>query len=220
MIELPHFAKAWDYENGFYLTCDMTRLSKVLAHYELFKQTLDLPGAIVECGVFKGVSLARFAMLRDLFGNASSKQIVGFDTFGAFPDSQYQPDQAYRRRFIEAAGDESISADQMRQVLAHKNCHRHVDLVEGDVCQTVPEYVRQNPHLKISLLNLDTDVYEPAKVILEHLYPRIVRGGVLILDDYGTFPGETQAVDEYFHDQPVEIKKFPFCMTPSYIVKR
>ncbi|TSC76693.1 MAG: NADP-dependent oxidoreductase [Parcubacteria group bacterium Gr01-1014_33] len=44
-------------------------------------------------------------------------------------------------------------------------------------------------------------------------------GGVLILDDYGTFPGETKAIDEYFRDQNIRISQFPFAMTPCYIIK-
>ncbi len=63
MITLPDFQKAFEYENNFYLSCDNTRLSKILAHYELFKMARELPGAIVECGVFKGTSLVRFAGL-------------------------------------------------------------------------------------------------------------------------------------------------------------
>ena len=78
---------------------------------------------------------------------------------------------------------------------------------------------RSNPELKISLLNLDTDIYEPAVTILEHFYPKITKGGILMLDDYGTHPGETKAVDEYFKNKTVEIKKFSFSMTPCYIIK-
>lgn len=85
--------------------------------------------------------------------------------------------------------------------------------------ERVPKYVKDNPQLKISLLNLDTDIYEPAVTILENFYPRITRGGILILDDYETFPGEAKAVDDYFKDRKIEIKKFSFCMTPCYIVK-
>src|SRR5262249_30907245 len=114
---------------------------------------------------------------------------------------------------------QSISVEQLECVLAHKKCERNVKLVRGDICETVPRFVEENPHLRISLLNLDTDIYEPAKVILKYLYPLMVRGGILILDDYGTFPGETMAVDEYFLGQDVEIKKFPFCTTPCYIRK-
>jgi hypothetical protein len=71
----------------------------------------------------------------------------------------------------------------------------------------------------ISLLNLDTDIYEPAVVILEHLWPRIVPGGILVLDDYAVFPGETKAVNDFFAGKNVAICKFPFASTPCYIVK-
>ena len=107
----------------------------------------------------------------------------------------------------------------MMDVLHQKKCADNVILVKGDICKTVPDYCANNPHLKISFLNLDTDVYEPASTILDHLSPRIVPGGILVLDDYGVFPGETEAVDEYFAEERLEIKKFPFGRTPSYIVK-
>ncbi len=220
MIELPDFSQDFAWENNFYLSCDITRISKILAHYELFKLVQDVPGAIVECGVFKGASLARFAAFRELLGSPFSKRIVAFDTFGHFPDTGFAPDKEKRERFVAGAGDQSISVDQMMEVLKHKRCDRYVELVSGDICKTVPQYVQDHPELKISLLNLDTDIYEPAVVILEHLFPRIESGGVLILDDYGTFPGETKAVDDYFKGQHVEIRKFTFCMTPCYLVKK
>lgn len=158
-------------------------------------------------------------MFRDLFGNAFSKKIIAFDTFGNFPKTSFEPDIKFREKFINTAGEQSISIDQMTRVLEYKKCDRFVELVEGDICKTVPKYLKNNPQLKISLLNLDTDIYEPAVTILENLYPRIEKGGVLILDDYGTFPGETKAVDEYFKDKNFKIYKFPFCMTPCYIIK-
>lgn len=220
MIDLPDFQKAFEYENNFYLSCDNTRLSKILSHYELFKMIRELHGAIVECGVFKGASLVRFAGFRDLFGNSFSHKIIGFDIFGAFPETNYKEDVKYREKFVQDAGLESISVEQLQTVLKVKGIEKNIELVKGDVTKTVPEYVEANPHLKIALLNLDTDVYEPAVTILEHLYPRIVKGGVLILDDYGIFPGETKAVDDYFKGKDIEIKKFPFAMTPCYIIKK
>ncbi|MDZ4779282.1 MAG: TylF/MycF/NovP-related O-methyltransferase [Planctomycetia bacterium] len=218
MIELPDFERAWDFENGFYLTSDPSRLGKLLAHYELFRLAMAAPGAIVECGVFKGASLARFAMFRRLFDRAAERPIVGFDSFGPFPTTAHEPDQALRERFISAAGGESISTDQLRQVLARKGCGEDVELVAGDITRTVPEYLAKYPELTISLLNLDTDLYEPAQVILEQLYPRIAPGGILLLDDYGVFPGETRAVDEYFGGQ-AEIRRLSFGATPAYVVK-
>ncbi|MFJ3388323.1 TylF/MycF/NovP-related O-methyltransferase [Lysinibacillus sp. NPDC086135] len=220
MIKLPDFDMSFEYENNFYLSCDITRMSKVLAHYELYKQVIDLPGEIVECGVFKGASFSRFAMFRELLSNPYSKRMIAFDMFGGFPETSYEEDKKLRERFIQEAGAESISTNQLMKVLEHKRVERNIELIEGDITKTVPEYVNKHPELKLSLINLDTDIYEPAVTILENLYPKLVNGGILILDDYGTFPGETKAVDEYFKDKNIEIKKFPFAMTPCYIIKK
>ena len=65
--------------------------------------------------------------------------------------------------------------------------------VAGDVEQTIPGVVPE----QISLLRLDTDWYESTRHELKHLYPRLIRGGVLIIDDYGHWKGARQAVDEY-----------------------
>ncbi len=219
MITLPDPAQAWEHENGFYLTCDVSRMSKLLAHYELFKMTFDIPGAIVECGVFKGASFARFAMMRQLFGGPRSKKMIGFDSFGPFPETAHEADKKLRAGFTNEAGDESIDAQQLKDVLAAKKCNDAVTLVAGNICETVPRYVAENPQLKIALLNLDTDVYEPAVTVLEHLWPRVERGGILLLDDYGVFPGETLAVDEYFKGRKEKVRKLPFAMTPCHVVK-
>lgn len=219
MISLPDFDKAFEHENNFYFTSETIRTAKLLAHYELYKKVENLPGVIIECGVFKGVSLIRFATFRELFSNSYSKKIIGFDIFGEFPETNFDQDQKPRKKFIENAGNHSISREQLRTILVQKGINNNVELIEGDICQTIPAYLEKHPELKISLLNLDTDIYEPAVVILECLYPRIVKRGVLILDDYGVFPGETQAVDEYFVDHDITIQKFPFCITPSYIIK-
>ena len=107
----------------------------------------------------------------------------------------------------------------MQKILEHKNCHRNVELIAGNICETMPKYLKENPQLKISLLNLDTDIYEPAVTILENCWDRVEKGGVLIVDDYGVFPGETKAVTEFLKSQKVSVKKFPFAMTPCYILK-
>jgi len=219
MISLPDFRKAFEYENNFFLSCNFGRIGKMLAHYELYKMTLDIPGAIVECGVFKGVSFTRFAMFRELFKNPYSKKIIGFDTFNKFPETEFDNDRELRRRYINSAGEDSISTQQLMDVLNHKNINKNIELVAGDITETVPNYIASHPELKISLLNLDVDIYEPSVTVLEYLYPRIVKGGILVLDDYGTFPGETKAVDDYFKNTDIRIEKFSFCQTPAYLIK-
>ncbi len=219
MIRLPDFKKTFDFENDFYLSCQNSRIGKSIAHYELYKMSSTVPGTIVECGVFKGISLTRFAAFREIFGQERKKKIVGFDTFGKFPTTNFSHDQKMLTTFINDAGDQSISVAQLKKVLQHKKIS-NVDLIAGDINATVPAYVKADPKLKISLLNLDTDIYEPAVTILKYLYPCLVPGGVLILDDYGIFPGETKAVDDYFKGKKVTIQKFSYTKTPRYIIKQ
>lgn len=214
------FDNKYNYENGFYITSDKSRMGKILAHYELYKMICDLPGDVVETGVFKGASLIRWLTFRDLLENENSRKVIGFDTFGHFPDTDFSQDKSYRQSFVDAAGEHSISIDELNQVLAQKKI-TNVDLVAGDINQTVPDYVTNNPHLKIALLHIDTDIYEPAITALEHFYPRIVKGGVVVLDDYASFPGETKAVDDFFKGKDVEIKKLRISHNiPAYILKK
>jgi len=177
MIKLPDYNRSFEYENNFYLSCDITRISKILAHYELFNMIKEIPGAIVECGIFKGVSFTRFAMFREIFNSPFSKKILGFDTFGDFPETSFEDDKKPREKQITDAGLESISKDQLIEILKHKGVDKNVELIEGDITESVPAYIKKHPELKISLLNLDTDIYEPAVTILEYLYPRLTIGG-------------------------------------------
>ena len=94
------------------------------------------------------------------------------------------------------------------------------ELVAGDINITVPKYVKDNPFLKISCLHIDTDIYEPAVTILNSFYSHVVKGGLIIFDDYGTFAGETKAVDDFFSDKDVEIQKLSYNHIPSFIIKK
>lgn len=208
--------KAYEYENGFYLTGKPERIGKLLAHYELYRKILDLPGAVVECGVFKGASLIRFATFRMLLEADCSRKIFAFDTFGAFPKTDYPDDKPYREKFVSAAGDESFSVETLQSFLSEKGVGKNIEFVKGDLLKKLPEFLETNPHIRISLLHIDVDLYEPSKAVLEHLVPRVVRGGVIVFDDYGIFPGATRAIDDYFK---CTIKKFPFAHTPSYYIK-
>lgn len=219
MIKLPDFSKAYEYENEFYLSCDKQRIGKLLAHYELFKMSQNVEGEIIECGVFKGASLVRFAMFRKLFQGNLEKKIIGFDSFAEFPQTNFEADKKLRDHIVKEAGEQSISTDQLIEVLKNKKCEESVELIAGDITITIPEYVKNKPELKISLLNLDTDIYEPSVTILENFYPKLSKGGILILDDYNVFPGETKAVDDYFNGMNIEIKSFPFSNTPCYLIK-
>ena len=212
--------KCWDYKNGFYLTSHVTRLSKMLAQYELYKMIVGLPGHVIECGVYKGASFLRFATFREILESPYSRKIIGFDAFGQFPaEGEDAATSAFVRRF-SAEGGEGISHEALLQVLSHKG-FGNIELVEGDVCSTVPQYVTEHPELKIALLHIDVDVYRPTQVILDQLFDRVVHRGLVVMDDYGTVPGETRAVDEFLQKAGREalIEKLPISHIPAYVRK-
>ena len=216
MIKLPNFHKSFDYENNFYLSCDNSRIGKMIAHYELFKMSSKIPGCIIECGVFKGASLIRFATFLKLL--KSNKKIIAFDTFGKHTTTKISSDHK-RRKILLSHGKEAISEKQLMNILKRKGLEKNIQLIKGDITETVPNYLKLNPKLKISLLNLDVDFYEPSMSILKNFYPKLSKGGILMLDDYGVWDGETMAVDEYSIDKKIKIRKHMFSKTPSYIIK-
>lgn len=220
MIQLPEFEKSFEYENNFYLSSGVNRMAKVMAHYELFKKTVDIPGSIVECGVFKGASFVRFAAFRELLCNPTAKKMLGFDAFGPFPQTSFDLDQKPREKFIDDSGEEGIGKEQLEEVLQQKGIFNNIELIKGDLTKTLPEYIEAHPELRISFLNIDVDIYEPTKACLDLLYDRMVKGGVVLLDDYvSAFPGANKAVEEFLSDKNVEVKRFPFSVTPCYFIK-
>lgn len=213
--------KDFFYENGYFLTSEVYRMGNVLAHYELYKRIINLPGDVIELGVFKGSSLIQFATFRELLENEKSRKIVGFDVFGKFPlTEKMASDVKFIDEWNNKFENEFVSKQDIYNSLERKNIS-NVELIEGDINHTIDEYMRNNPHTRIALLHIDTDTYEPAKAGLEKLYDRVVRGGIIIFDDYATIEGETVAVDEFLADKDYTISKLPLSHgKPSYIVKK
>jgi len=205
-------------------------LAKMLALYEAFKLVSDMPGSIVELGVFKGESLLLFGKLMEIFNaNDRSTTVIGFDNFSGFTPLHAE-DGAVDARVDKRPGGWS-PASYRDDLLGLINVFDHdrmagqkarIELVEGDIQTSVPAFAEANPGLRIRLLNIDCDMYEPTLVALEHLYPRVIPGGVVLLDEYAfrQFPGETAAVDKYFGDRMPRLKKFGFYSNPgAYFVK-
>ncbi|EAJ3421897.1 dTDP-6-deoxy-L-hexose 3-O-methyltransferase, partial [Campylobacter coli] len=103
-------------------------------------------------------------------------------------------------------------------ILSYKNISNY-ELIKGDINYTIPEYCKINPCLKIALLHIDVDIYEPTVTILENMYDKIVKGGIVIFDDYSFFPGETKAVDDFFRNKDIKLEKLPFLHKPTFIIK-
>lgn len=93
-------------------------------------------------------------------------------------------------------------------------------MVQGDLSKTAPAYLESNPHLVVSLLYLDLDLYEPTKKALEVFLPRMPKGAVIAFDELNAkiFPGETIAVMEQIGIRNLRIERFPFDSYVSFAV--
>lgn len=207
----------FEVENKFYLDLETKRMAKMLAHYELYKMILNKPGDIIEMGVFKGASFMRWAKFRNIFENNFSRKIVGFDIFGEFPEAD-EIDRTAKERFTEAAGVLGISVEDLKNKLERLGLNENISLIKGDITKTIQPYLSENPQTKIALLHIDVDLLEPTKQSIEKFHNYMVKGGVMIFDDYGYFPGANIVIDEFIKQNNLEIKKFPFVHTPSYVV--
>lgn len=161
----------------------------------------DIPGAVVECGVWRGGSMHAVARTLDATGD-HSRELYLFDTF----EGMTKPTEKDQRFDGQAAAylletserDASVwayaSLDDVRAGFADVPYPgERIHYVQGPVEKTVPD---QAPD-QIALLRLDTDWYESTKHELDHLYPRLVSGGVLLLDDYGWWKGSRTATQEF-----------------------
>lgn len=202
-----------------------------LAHYELFKTTIDLPGHYVDFGVYFGKSFFTWHKFLEVFSpTATHKKVIGFDTFAGFQD--LAPEDGQNDPAIQKKPGGLSSASFLDEFLELLDLHNRDSvlpagrgmIIQGDVCKTFPQWLEQNPEARFCLCNLDLDLYEPTTVVLEGCWDRIVPGGVLILDEYATskWPGETKAWDDFAARRclNVSLKRFSYANAPgAYLLK-
>jgi O-methyltransferase len=161
----------------------------------------EIPGDIVECGVWRGGSMLAVAKTLIETGN-TDRDLHLYDTF----EGMSEPTEHDRRRDGRSAAEMLDAADRSSPIWAYASVedvqqtmrgseypadriHYYKGKVEDTIPGTVPD--------RISVLRLDTDWYESTRHELKHLWPRLVPGGVLLIDDYGWWDGARRAVDEW-----------------------
>ena len=120
------------------------------------------------------------------------------------------------------SGMESIGQAELMNILAGQGLDRNVELIKGDVRDTLPRYMQDHQEMSFACVNIDVDLYEAVRVAMEQLFPMVAAGGVVMLDDYEGFPGAKKAVDDYLRDnnRSERIEKLPFAFSPCHIVKQ
>lgn len=206
-------------------------ISKFIARYEIYKLQLNVPGSIVELGVGRGASLMEWAQLCSIFEPVNySREIIGFDTFEGIPvlDAKDKNPENNDSNLLREKGfkvenniyDDISKAIKVYDANRYLNHINKVRLIKGDINESLPRFLADNPQLIISLLNIDVDIYRPTKIALELLLERIPKGGVVIFDELNSkeFPGETIALKEVLGINSLRLIRFPWATTISYAV--
>jgi len=200
--------------------------TKFMACYEIFKKITGIKGSVVECGVYRGFTLMAWALISEILEPVNfTRKIYGFDTFEGFPGVSAKDKSRMRRA---AAGELcSDSYDELTELARNFDKNRllnhmnKIELVKGKAGDTIPAFIDDNPHLVISLLFLDFDLYEPTKTAIEYFYPRIPRGGIIAFDelDNPMWPGETSALLDSLGIGALKVQRLDFDPYIGFAVK-
>jgi hypothetical protein len=186
--------------------------------YEIFKRVIDVKGSIIECGVFQGFGTLSWAKFSAILEPVNlTRRIYGFDSFEGFPGIS-EKDQSDASRHIQQGQLYADSYDEILELAAIHDSTRFlghipkVKLIRGNATETIPTFVQENPHLLVSLLFLDFDLYEPTKIAIEQFLPRMPKGAIIAFDelDNPLWPGETMALLETVGANRLRIERLPF----------
>jgi hypothetical protein len=193
-------------------------LTRFLALYEIFQRIIEVKGSIAECGVHEGFGIASWMKLSAILEPVNlTRRIYGFDTFAGFPGVGNK-DRTPISEGVQPGGLAADSKVELEKLIKAHDATRflgHIDkvmLIKGDATNTIPKFIETHPHVLISLLFLDFDLYEPTRVALETFLPRMPQGAVIAFDelDNPLWPGETQAMLEFLDSNRFRIQRLPF----------
>lgn len=205
----------WDAENLWYQEAPVSRLAKALAQYDVYRSIVHLPGDVVEFGTFKGASLVRLATYREVLESSHARVIYGFDTFGEMPEGEGAGDADVAQRF--AGQGECLSLAATEELMRSKG-FENVELIGGDILETLPRLFADRPALRLALVNVDVLLKPVTAEVIARCAERLVPGGVMMLDDYGKAAGATEAAEEFLAaNAGFELRRAPTSYQPALL---
>lgn len=171
-----------------------TLASRIMA-YELVKRTIEIPGHVMEFGVWHGSNLLFMTKILRLLQPNTIKLVYGFDNFAGLPE----PHQVDGDEAVAAKGRYKGNEAVLRAAIELYDLQDWVHLVVGDAVETIPKFAATSPEILVSLAWIDFDLYEPCRAAFEFLHKRLAIGGVIVLDEAVSqaWPGETVALLEF-----------------------
>jgi hypothetical protein len=192
-------------------------LKRQLYLNELYQQILPVHGVVMQFGVRWGRDIAAFDAFRTIYEPFNiSRVVVGFDTFEGFP-SLHEKDGGHAMMVERGLTTTAGYVDELKRVLATRKGLdplpqlERCSLVQGDVSQTLPAYLKAHPETIVALAHFDLDIYAPTRDCLEALKPFLTKGSILAFDELVSplSPGETEALREVWGLDRFRIQRSP-----------
>lgn len=219
----------YDKFNNFIFSDDLKLTGKLLHRFEYFLKTKDLPGDIVEVGVFKGSGISSFNKFVQIYCPNSNKKIIGFDIFDTVEASNVlNKDGTFDKNNMITVYDRVNSKDltlesvQKRLESTKINSDRF-KLVKGDVESSIPKFLQDNPGFRISLLYIDVDLERPTYFTLKHLWDRILPNGVILFDEYEYHKfSESNGVEKFLREMNLdyELRSTNWISPTAFLIKK
>lgn len=206
--------------NTFMMSSDYRVFDKLMLKYFFIYLTKDIPGDVVELGVFKGSGM--FAWLKMLKHLHLSRIVYGFDIFNTedLLKSIDTTDRTWMKNLFGSRGFNPLGYEEsLKQKLTGAG-FTNFELIVGDVVQTIPDFLENNPGFRASIINFDLDLEKPTYASLTALWDRLVPGGVLVFDEYAINEWtESNGVDQFMYEKKLKIKTTNSSMPSAFIIK-
>ena len=201
-------------------------VAKFLYLNELYQHIIDIPGVIMEFGVWWGQTLVQFQNLRAVYEPYNrTRKVIGFDTFEGYSSPVGQDANSS----LVQSGQYAVSADYVNyltELMRYHDDENGIDestkfeLVKGDATRTTQKYLKDHPETIIALAYLDMQLYEPTRECLDAILPHMVKGSVIAMDELNCadFPGETIAFKENVGLRRFPVRRSRFLPDRTYFV--
>lgn len=209
----------WEIIDQWQLYVGKYNLARTINNIELIKNSIKIPGDIIEFGCWKGANLMLISKVLEIYAPMTMKHVYGFDLFEGL-DFFAPEDGSAKLEKGKYKGDDL----HLEKIISLFDLNEKTKLVKGNIMETLPKFIKENSYIKLSVVFIDTDLYDSTKIILNTLSKHLVKGGIFVLDEWNTekYPGETIATSEFLEEngELFKLKSVENSLQPSLIIEK
>ena len=188
----------WEQMDQWPLYVGIHNLARSIHNQDLIRESVDVPGHIVEFGSWRGSNVLLMAKTLSIFSPFTQKKVISFDLFSNGLDFFDKKD----KKSIQFKGEYDGDYQHLNELIDLFQLNESIELVKGNILETLPSFIEDNNPF-FSMIYVDTDLYKTTDLILKSLHDRLSIGGKFVFDEWNfkEFPGESQGVKEFLEQK-------------------